>query len=158
MTQEEVLKAAGRMLRRLRRDTGMSLVDPAHFMGVSIATLSEWERGERLPSEVHLKTLEAFYADRTLPSPHRAIEWPDSGIAKVFHPNEKTETAPSFEEQVNGPLNTVMDAAFAESVFRGAAFSVRILCVSHEKLRAMYEREKKRAGDLEAQFRHWAGT
>lgn len=50
-----------RVMRRLRLDRRLSLEEVAQELGVSVTTLSEWERGAHTPGFERLKLVANFY-------------------------------------------------------------------------------------------------
>jgi len=49
------------LLRRLRRERGLRLSELALLVGVNISVLSEWERGNQIPSDERLEQLAELY-------------------------------------------------------------------------------------------------
>jgi DNA-binding transcriptional regulator YiaG len=54
-------KASGKKIRKRRNDLGLSLIPPAKHLGVSIVTLSKWERADGGPTDGQLRKLGEYY-------------------------------------------------------------------------------------------------
>lgn len=58
---EIALKSYGEMLKGFREDNCMTQLQVAHELGVTKMTVSNWERGVKLPKPEHRKLLRFLY-------------------------------------------------------------------------------------------------
>jgi putative transcriptional regulator len=64
-----MLDHTGELIRRLRRDLGLTQEDFAHELGITVGTVNRWENGRFRPSRLARATLVEFAERRGHPTP-----------------------------------------------------------------------------------------